>query len=54
MQTQDILRPLCITRNYKGHDRTVYAIELVLADKLRLQAVTKEIYQETADHFGCN
>ena len=50
---QDILRPFGITRCYKGFQHTTYAIYLALQDESRLEAITKEIYMETATHFGC-
>ena len=51
---KDILRSLGITRCYKGFKHTEYAIYLAIQDESRLEAVTKEIYMETADHFECN
>lgn len=50
---QNTLRPFGITRCYKGFDMAVYSIYLVLNDDFRIQAVTKEIYMETASHFSC-
>lgn len=50
---QNILRPFGITRCYKGFPHTVYAIYLAITEGERLEAVTKEIYMETASHFGC-
>jgi len=50
---QNVLRSLGITRCYKGFKHTVYAIQLAVAENERLEAVTKEIYMETAIHFGC-
>lgn len=50
---QDALRPFGITRCYKGAKHTVYAIYLAVTEGERLEAVTKEIYTETASHFGC-
>lgn len=50
---QDALRPFGITRCYRGYKHTVYAIQLALAQNDRLEAVTKEIYMETAAHFAC-
>lgn len=47
---QDILRSLGITRCFK---HTEYAVSLAVQDMSRLEAVTKEIYMETAHHFGC-
>lgn len=51
---QDILRSLGITRCYKGFKHTEYAICLAIQDESRLEAITKEIYMETAAHFECN
>lgn len=50
---QDILRSFGITRCYKGFNHTAYAIYLAVQDDTRLEAITKEIYMETAAHFGC-
>ena len=50
---QGTLRLLGITRCYKGFKHTAYAIFLAVQDESRLEAVTKEIYMETAAHFGC-
>lgn len=50
---QDILRLLGVTRCYKGFQHTAYAIHLAVADDTRLETVTKGIYMETAEHFGC-
>lgn len=50
---QNTLRPFGITRCYKGFKYTVYAIHLVIENEDRLDAVTKEIYMETASYFGC-
>lgn len=50
---QDILRSLGITGNYKGFHHACYSIHLATDDDFRLEAVTKEIYMETAAHFGC-
>ena len=51
---QDILEELGVTRVYKGYSHTEYALELVLEDEDRLEAVTKKVYQETARHFQCH
>ena len=48
---QDILRSFGITRCYKGFKHTEYAICLAIQDESRLEAITKEIYMETAAHF---
>ena len=50
---QDTLRPFGITRCYKGFKHTAYAIYLAVQDESCLEAVTKEIYMETASHFNC-
>ena len=50
---QDTLRHFGITRCYKGFRHTTYAIYLAVQDESRLEAITKEIYMETATHFGC-
>ena len=50
---QNALRPLGITRCYKGAKYTSYAIELAIKNDICLEAVVKEIYMETASHFGC-
>ena len=50
---QNILRHLGVTRCYKGFDHAAYAIRLAVADDLRLSAVTKQIYMETAGCFNC-
>ena len=51
---QDTLRSFGITRCYKGFQYAAYAIHLAVEDESRLESVTKEIYTETAEHFGCN
>ncbi len=50
---QNILRSFGITRCYKGFHHTAYSIYLAVENDFRLQAVTKEIYMETASHFRC-
>lgn len=50
---RDALRPFGITRCYKGLVHTCFSIFLAVNDDFRLEAVTKEIYMETASHFGC-
>lgn len=50
---QKTLRPFGITRCYKGLQHAIYAINLAVNDESRMEAVTKEIYMETASHFGC-
>ena len=51
---QDTLRSLGVSRKYHGFRLTVMAIELVLDNEDRLEAVTKEIYWEIANLCGCN
>lgn len=53
MDVYDILRQLGITHNYCGYRNTVAAVELVLEDEKRLEAVTKEVYYETSLKCGC-
>ena len=48
------LRPLGAVRNYRGFQRVLYAVELVLENEDRLEAVTKEVYQRVAAHYGCS
>lgn len=50
---QNTLRLFGITRCYKGFKRIAYAVYLAVQDDSRLEAVTKEIYMETASHFNC-
>lgn len=50
---QETLRLFGITRCYKGFKHTAFAIALAVSGEERLEAVTKEIYMETASHFGC-
>lgn len=50
---QNTLRLFGITRCYKGFKHTAYAICLAVRDESCLEAVTKEIYMETASHFNC-
>jgi len=51
---QATIRSLGITGRYKGYRYIVHALELTVARNDRLEAVVKEIYMETADHFGCS
>lgn len=53
MTIQEILRRLGITRCYKGFKHTEFAIALAVSNEERLEAVTKEIYMETASRFHC-
>lgn len=50
MSIQETLRLFGITRCYKGFLHTAYAIQLAVENENRLEAVTKEIYMETAFH----
>ncbi len=50
---QDTLHLFGVTRCYKGFQHTAYAIYLAVQDESRLEAVTKDIYMETASHFNC-
>ncbi len=53
MTIQEILRLLGITRCYKGFKHIEFAVVLAVSEEDRLEAVTKEIYMETASHFNC-
>ena len=53
-EIQAALRPLGITSSYKGYRHACYSIKLVLRERYRLEAVTKEVYMETAEHYGCD
>lgn len=53
MTIQETLRPFGITKCYKGFNHTAFAIALAVSKEDRLEAVTKEIYMETASHFDC-
>ena len=50
---QETLRLFGITGCYKGFKHTTYAICLAIQDESRLEAITKELYMETASHFNC-
>ena len=52
-QIKETLRSLGITTNYYGFHRTLSAVELVLENNDRLQAVTREIYWTVAERCGC-
>ena len=52
MSIQETLRLFGITRCYKGFLHTAYAIQLAVENENRLEAVTKEIYMETAFHLS--
>lgn len=53
MYIQDILRKLGITCNYRGYKNTVLAVNLIVSNMDRLEAVTKEVYYEVARQCGC-
>ena len=53
MRIEDILRGLGITCNYGGYKNTVIAVNLILSNMDRLEAVTKEVYFEVARQCGC-
>ena len=50
---QEVLRQFGITHRYKGLEHVAFAIELAVANSTRLEAVIKEIYMQTAAHYGC-
>ncbi len=50
---QETLRSLGVTRTYRGFRHVEKAIGLALENENRLEAVTKEIYQEVAEEFDC-
>ena len=54
MTIQETLRLFGITRCYKGFKHIEFAVALAIAKEERLEAVTKEIYMETASHFNCS
>lgn len=54
INVQETLRTIGITRCYKGFSHAAHSIELAVSEEQRLEAVTKEIYMETAEYFGCN
>lgn len=53
MYIQDILRKLGVTCNYRGYKNTVIAVNLIVNNMDRLEAVTKEVYYEVARQCGC-
>ena len=53
IRIQNTLRPFGITRCYKGFHHICFSVHLAVTDDSRLEAITKEIYMETATHFGC-
>ncbi len=51
---EGILRNFGISKRYKGYDHMVYCISLAVDDDFRLLSITKDLYMETAEHFGCD
>ena len=45
---REVLRPLGITRNYRGYPQMILAVTLVLEDEMRLTEVKKQIYAAVA------
>ena len=52
MEIQAILRKLGICSTYRGYKAMVIALTLALEDEDRLNAITREIYAETARQLG--
>lgn len=52
-EIKNTLRLFGLTKCYSGFDLTAYSVHLAVENDFRLQAVTKEIYMETASHFHC-
>lgn len=48
---EELLRWMGVTRIYRGFRDTVWAVCLAVEDENRLNAVTKEIYAATAEHY---
>ncbi len=48
------LRRLGITRNYRGYNILLVAVQLVLEDESRIRSVMEEVYRPTAKIVGCN
>lgn len=49
-----VLRQLGLYRNYKGYNRLIYAVCLVLENESRLEAVVKEVYMPVAEKYRCS
>lgn len=49
-----VLRQLGLFRNYKGYNRLIYAVYLVLENESRLEAVVKEVYMPVAEKYRCS
>ena len=49
---REVLRPLGITRNYRGYPQVVCAVALAMEDETRLTEVTKRLYPVTAERTG--
>ena len=45
---REVLRPLGITRNYRGYHQFIQAVALVLEDEIRLTDVEKQVYAVVA------
>ena len=45
---REVLRPLGITRNYRGYHQLIQAVALVLEDEIRLTDVEKQVYAVVA------
>lgn len=51
---QSTMRPLGITRKYRGHRRVMLSVSRVLKNEDCLDAVTKEVYMVVAQQCGCD
>lgn len=51
---ENLVRQLGISGKYTGLNYLVYAVKLVLEHPEKLQLITKNLYPEIADHFGCH
>ena len=49
---REVLRPLGITRNYRGYPQVVCAVALAMEDETRLAEVTKTLYPVAAERTG--
>ena len=54
IEIPQFLHRLGITKCYIGYKRVILLLELALENEDRLEAVTKELYMETAHRLGCN
>lgn len=48
---EQTLTELHIPVNLHGYRYLAYSIELVVADPMRIQGITKDLYRETAKHY---